>query len=210
MINDIRRSEKGGNTVYLNLGVWYDAKSGSIHLTLPNAKWFHTDVTAKDGSARCHKNLFSKLLRALVEAGVPLPEQAIQDGGTSTSPPQDVTELDQVANQQSGASFTMQEALLPYGMNQNPDQSWTVFNRKYSPIGDSTSHYTSWNEPRFKFFIPDLNSSVIRKLDVSSKSRPGRVYFYDEGNSHDSQADGRAYHERLVLLSKMRATSRHP
>jgi hypothetical protein len=31
MNSDIRRSEKGGNTAYLNVGAWHDAKTGHIH-----------------------------------------------------------------------------------------------------------------------------------------------------------------------------------
>lgn len=78
MIDDIRKSEKGGNTAYLNVGAWYEEKTGHIHLTLPNSGWFHTTVTDKDGSKRGHPNLFAKLARALKVAGVPGPE--IPDG----------------------------------------------------------------------------------------------------------------------------------
>lgn len=77
MKGDIRKSERGGNTAYLNMGVWYDKDSGHIRLTLPRSKWFHTTVNAEEGSIRCHKNLYKKLARALQEAGVPSP--AIKD-----------------------------------------------------------------------------------------------------------------------------------
>ncbi|AVT82033.1 hypothetical protein [Rhodopseudomonas palustris] len=74
MADDIRRSEKGGNTAYLNIGAWYDDKTGEIHLTLPNSGWFHTTVNGKLGSRRGNPNLYRKLARALKEAGVPGPE----------------------------------------------------------------------------------------------------------------------------------------
>lgn len=74
MTSDIRRSERGGNTAYLNLGVWYDSATGHIHLTLPNSGWFHTTVTADAESKRGNPNLFGKLARALREAGVPGPK----------------------------------------------------------------------------------------------------------------------------------------
>ena len=73
-MDDIRRSERGGNTAYLNMGVWYDRETGHIHMTLPKSGWFHTTVNAEDGSVRCHKNLYGKLARALVEAGAPAPD----------------------------------------------------------------------------------------------------------------------------------------
>ncbi len=74
MIEDIRKSEKGGNTAYLNIGAWYDAATDQIHLTLPHSGWFHTTVTGKESSKRGHPNLYAKLARALKEAGVPGPE----------------------------------------------------------------------------------------------------------------------------------------
>lgn len=74
MPDDIRRSERGGNTAYLNIGAWYDAEQGHIHLTLPHSGWFHTTVTDDPKSKRGHPNLFGKLARALKEAGAPHPE----------------------------------------------------------------------------------------------------------------------------------------
>lgn len=73
MDSDIRKSERGGKSAYLNVGAWYDEMTGHIHLTLPRSKWFHTTVNAEAGSIRCHQNLYSKLARALREAGVPAP-----------------------------------------------------------------------------------------------------------------------------------------
>jgi hypothetical protein len=74
MDSDIRRSERGGNTAYLNVGAWYNAETGHIHLTLPRSGWFHTTVVSDQNSKRGHPNLFRKLARALREAGVPAPE----------------------------------------------------------------------------------------------------------------------------------------
>jgi len=73
MDSDIRKSERGGNTAYLNLGVWYDRETGHIHMTLPHSGWFHTTVCNEATSKRGHPNLFAKLARALKEAGVPGP-----------------------------------------------------------------------------------------------------------------------------------------
>lgn len=76
MVEDIRKSEKGGNTAYLNIGAWYDEKTGHIHLTLPHSGWFHTTVTDQPKSVRGHPNLYGKLARALAFAGVPGPQVA--------------------------------------------------------------------------------------------------------------------------------------
>ena len=73
MSNDIRKSEKPGNIAYLNVGVWYDAETGHIHMTLQHSGWFHTTVNAEATSERRHPDLFGKLARALKEAGVLAP-----------------------------------------------------------------------------------------------------------------------------------------
>lgn len=74
MESDIRKSEKGGNTAYLNIGAWYNVETGHIHLTLPRSGWFHTTVSNDPDSKRGHQNLYAKLVRALKEAGAPFPE----------------------------------------------------------------------------------------------------------------------------------------
>jgi hypothetical protein len=73
MSEDIRKSEKGGNTAYLQIGAWLDQATGQIHLTLPHSGWFHTTVSGDPDSKRGHPNLYAKLARALKEAGVPAP-----------------------------------------------------------------------------------------------------------------------------------------
>jgi hypothetical protein len=74
MQDDIRRSEKGGNTAYLNIGIWYDASNGHIHMALPRSKWFHTTVTNDPDSKRGNPNLYNYLARALKAAGCPGPD----------------------------------------------------------------------------------------------------------------------------------------
>lgn len=74
MPTDIRRSERGGNTAYLNIGAWFDVETGRIHLTLPHSGWFHTTISPEASSKRGHPNLYGKLARALREPGVPAPD----------------------------------------------------------------------------------------------------------------------------------------
>lgn len=38
-----------------------------IHITIPKEQYFHNSVNNKDGSTRCHKNLYNKLRRSLKE-----------------------------------------------------------------------------------------------------------------------------------------------
>jgi len=76
MSENIWKSEGGARTAYMKMGVWYDAKSDSIHVTVPGPGGFHSTVNAKPNpkSVRGHPNLFFKLARAMQEAGVPAPD----------------------------------------------------------------------------------------------------------------------------------------
>ncbi len=67
-------TSKPGKSVYVRMGVWYDEKTGHIHLTAPETKWLHTTVNNDLGSKRYHPNMFAKLARVLKEGGAPGPE----------------------------------------------------------------------------------------------------------------------------------------
>jgi hypothetical protein len=54
------------DTKYVRMEVdfWYNPENDDIHITSPDSemiKGFHTTVNKKDGSIRCHKNLYEKL-----------------------------------------------------------------------------------------------------------------------------------------------------
>ena len=63
-----------GKTVYLEVNIWFDEKTGQIHMAAPDTDTFHTTVNhttvnADPDSTRGHPNLFGKLagiLRACV------------------------------------------------------------------------------------------------------------------------------------------------
>lgn len=62
-----------GNSVYLDVGVWYDATQDHIHLTAKGVPGFHTTVARDPSSKRGHPNLFDKLTGVLKDAGAPHP-----------------------------------------------------------------------------------------------------------------------------------------
>jgi hypothetical protein len=67
------RASKPGNSVYLNVGIWYDETQGHIHLTAQGVDGFHTTVCNEPASKRGHPNLFRKLAKCLEDAGAPGP-----------------------------------------------------------------------------------------------------------------------------------------
>ena len=58
---------KKGKTVYVQLGIW--KKGNIIHIANPKTGDFHTTVNNREGSLRCHKNLYQKLKNLLEENG---------------------------------------------------------------------------------------------------------------------------------------------
>jgi hypothetical protein len=76
------QTSKSGNTVYIQICVWYNEKTRHIHLTAPETKWLHTTVNNEPGSKRYHPNMFAKLGRLLLESGAPAPEYTKVEAGS--------------------------------------------------------------------------------------------------------------------------------
>ncbi len=55
---------KPGNSIYLEIGVWYDEDRGSIHIASNDVPNFHTTVRADAKLKRGHPNLFRKLAKS--------------------------------------------------------------------------------------------------------------------------------------------------
>ena len=62
-----------GNSVYLQVGIWWDEPQGEIHLTVKGVHGFHTTVKYDPDSVRGHPNLFRKLASVLRDNGAPHP-----------------------------------------------------------------------------------------------------------------------------------------
>jgi hypothetical protein len=62
-----------GNSVYMEIGIWWDAQQGHIHLTGKDVSGFHTTVSADAEGKRGHPNLFTKLAKVLRDNGAPHP-----------------------------------------------------------------------------------------------------------------------------------------
>ena len=73
------RKSKPGNSIYLEIGVWYDKATDSIHIASNDAPDFHTTVRADAKLKRGHPNLFRKLAKVLRDSGAPSPQEAPHD-----------------------------------------------------------------------------------------------------------------------------------
>ena len=73
------RTSEPGNSIYFEIGVWYNEETGSIHMTAKDAPGFHTTVRQDSKLKRGHPNLFKKLARCLREKGAAAPQEATTD-----------------------------------------------------------------------------------------------------------------------------------
>ena len=55
---------KLGKSAYSHVAMWYDEKDGSIHVSMPDVKGFHTTVSSWQ-----HPELFEKLSDCLQQVG---------------------------------------------------------------------------------------------------------------------------------------------
>jgi hypothetical protein len=62
-----------GKSVYVEMGIWWDADQGQIHMTARDVQGFHTTVSRDPRSKRGHPNLFAKLAKVLRDNGAPYP-----------------------------------------------------------------------------------------------------------------------------------------
>ena len=73
------RKSDPGNSIYLEIGVWYDEAKDSIHIASNDVADFHTTVRADAKLKRGHPNLFEKLARNLRDNGAPAPQEGQSD-----------------------------------------------------------------------------------------------------------------------------------
>lgn len=102
----------------------------------------------------------------------------------------------------------MRQAMFPYGMAKNPDGTWTLFNRKYKPVGVTSSEWAEWDDPRHKISVKGLGPSKLAKLDCHGVGSGDRIYFYNDGSNPElSAANMTAYLAKLKILIGLQEAS---
>jgi len=63
-----------GKTIRLEIGVWYNERSGHIHISGVTGERFISTVSPNSNSKRGNPHLFNKLAKCLQSAGKPAPQ----------------------------------------------------------------------------------------------------------------------------------------
>lgn len=91
--------------------------------------------------------------------------------------------------------------MFPYGMAKNADDTWTLFNRRYKPVGVISKQWEEWDAPKHKMKLKGLEPSTLAKLDHRGDGTGGRIYFYSDGSvPTDSAKDMSNYLAKLKIL----------
>ena len=73
------RISEPGNSIYFEIGVWYEKETGNIHIASNDVANFHTTVRRDAKLKRGHPNLFRKLAKVLRDGGAPAPQEGSPD-----------------------------------------------------------------------------------------------------------------------------------
>jgi len=95
------------------------------------------------------------------------------------------------------------QVFLIYCLDRQPDGSYVALNRRYKPVGMTSSEWVKYEDfpVRFKFKRA-LSQGQVAALSYKGDSAPERIYLYNDGCiPTDSSSDWAAYAERLGRLA---------
>ncbi|MEW6479757.1 MAG: hypothetical protein AB1455_09930 [Pseudomonadota bacterium] len=95
------------------------------------------------------------------------------------------------------------QVFLIYCLDRMPDGSYVALNRRYKPVGLTSTTWVDYEAfpVRFKFKRA-LSAAQIASLSCKGDSSPERIYLYNDGCvPTDSAANWSAYSERLERLA---------
>ncbi|MEQ8784163.1 MAG: hypothetical protein RIE06_31235 [Roseibium album] len=99
-------------------------------------------------------------------------------------------------------------SMFPYGMEKNPDGSWTIFNRNYKPLGVISKDWEEWDVERHKVRVKGLGPVTLKRLHVYGGKDdawfPNRVYFYEDACVPTRSAKNmEMYLEKMKILMRL-------
>lgn len=98
---------------------------------------------------------------------------------------------------------------LPYCIDRLEDGRYVVLNRTYKPLGFITHDHIKYEEFPIAAEIKGIGPAVAAKLSWNASSNLDRIYLYNDGcNPMTSDANMKAYLERLKILAKLRLKHR--
>lgn len=100
------------------------------------------------------------------------------------------------------------QVFLIYCLDRLPDGSYAALNRRYKPVGMTSSEWVNYEDfpVRFKFKRA-LSQAQIAALSYKGDTAPERIYLYNDGCiPTTSPSDWAAYAKRLSRLAGYKIT----
>lgn len=96
---------------------------------------------------------------------------------------------------------TLRITHFPYCLDQQPDGSYAVLNRRYKPIGVTTNEHVDYMTAPGRVRLKRMGPATARALSHNGSGDVSRIYLYDDGSTPDrGQRELSAYLERLGRL----------
>jgi hypothetical protein len=93
---------------------------------------------------------------------------------------------------------------LPYCLIRQNDGRYAVTNRRYKPVGLTTTQHVEYQQYPVLAFIKKMGTSTIKKLSWNASEDSERIYLYNDGcNPVNSAKDMHVYLDRLAILAKL-------
>jgi hypothetical protein len=94
---------------------------------------------------------------------------------------------------------------LPYCLMRLEDGSYVVTNRRYKPIGMTTTDHVTYEDLEVRVRFKRLTVATARALDHAGRESLERIYLYNDGCiPTSSDANWTAYSRRLQRLAGLK------
>ena len=101
--------------------------------------------------------------------------------------------------------MTFSSVFLPYCLDRQLDGRYVVLNRRYKPIGFTAAEWVEYADYPVLISFENLDSDTVTRLSVDASGELDRIYLYNDAtNPKTSDANMRAYLERLAILGRLR------
>ncbi|UPJ47707.1 hypothetical protein IVB30_31305 [Bradyrhizobium sp. 200] len=105
-------------------------------------------------------------------------------------------------------AYTYLQIFLPYALIALKDGSFLAVNRKYKPLGISSSEMIDYDSHPTKVKIKGLMAAKAAKLGLKVREGATHFYLYDDGtNPERSAANWNRYQGILAKLMKLTVSS---
>lgn len=101
-------------------------------------------------------------------------------------------------------SDEIRHSFLPYCLDRQPDGRYAVLNRRYKPVGLTTTDHVTYTDYPCLVKLKGLTAARAVKMSARGDDHLHRIYLYNDGCVPTAgAAEWSAYAKRLQVLAKL-------